>query len=100
MQSAALLSLATASIAYTVAETVLLAGFRNRVQSRNQWLGKGVGCGYCVGHWVSFGLVGVYRPRLFQMWWPLDYFLTALVIAWLAAFQWAALYWVLKRAGK
>jgi hypothetical protein len=27
-----------------------------------------------------------YRPWLFEVWWLPDYFLTALVIAWLAAF--------------
>jgi hypothetical protein len=30
----------------------------------------------------------------------LDYGLTALVIAWLAAFQWAALCWLMERAAK
>ncbi len=53
-----------------------------------------------MGHWVAFGLVAVYRPRLFEGWWLLAYFLTALVIAWLAAFQWAALCWLMDKAGK
>jgi hypothetical protein len=30
------------------------------------------------------GLVAIYRPRLFNAWWLLNYLLTALVIAWLA----------------
>ncbi len=55
------------------------------------WLGKMACCGYSLGHWVAFGLVTIYRPRLFETWWLLDFFLAALVIAWLAAFQWAAL---------
>ncbi len=57
-------------------------------------------CGYCLGHWAAFGLVAVYRPRLFEAWWLLDYVLTALVIAWLAAFQWAALCWLMEKAKK
>ncbi len=96
----ALLSMVTASVSFTVAEAALLAGFRKRTGALSAFLGKLVSCGYCTGHWVAFGLVLVYRPRLFHAWWPLDYFLTALVIAWLAAFQWAALAWVLDRTGK
>ncbi len=57
-------------------------------------------CGSCLGHWVALGLVAIYRPRLFESGWLLDYVLTALVIAWLAAFQWAALCWLMDHAGK
>jgi len=64
------------------------------------FLGIFFSCGYCLGHWVAFALVAIYRPRLFEFWWLLDYFLTALVIAWLAAFQWIIMYWLMKLAGK
>lgn len=95
-----LLSLATASVAYTVSETALFSGLRKWVSERSVWGGKLLSCGYCVGHWVAFGLVAIYRPRLLESWWLLDYFLTALIIAWMAAFQWAALTWIVARAGK
>jgi hypothetical protein len=85
---------------FTLSETMLVAGLRDRLKARALWLGKLASCGYCLGHWVAFGLVAVYRPRLFAAWWLLDYFLTALVIAWLAAFQWAALCWLMEKAGK
>ena len=49
---------------------------------------------------VAFALTAIYRPRLFVFWWPLDYFLTALVIAWLSAFQWVAMCWLMERAGR
>jgi hypothetical protein len=94
------LSLVTASVAFALCETTVFAGLRDWVKSRSVWLGKLVCCGYCLGHWAAFGLVAIYRPRLFEAWWLLDYFLTALVIAWLAAFQWAALCWLLEKAGK
>ncbi len=96
----ALLSLATAALAFTVCETTLFAGLRAWATGRNAWLGKLAGCGYCLGHWIALGLVAIYRPRLFEAWWPLDYFLTAVCIAWLAAFQWTALCWLMERAGK
>jgi hypothetical protein len=54
-------------------------------------------------HWVAFALVAVYRPRLFAAaasWWWLDYFLTALVMAWLSGLQWALMCWLMDKAGK
>ena len=82
-----MLSLVTASIAFTLRETTVFAGLRGWVKARSVWLGKLACCGYCLGHWVALGLAAIYRPRLFQGWWLLDYFLTVLAIAWLAAFQ-------------
>lgn len=92
MVQAALLSPVTASVAFTISETVLFAPMRAQVKRANPWLGKLVNCGDCLGHWVAFGLAAVYRPRLFQSGWFLDDFLTALVMAWLARFQWITLY--------
>ena len=94
------LSMVTASVAFTLSETALFAGARDWAKGRSARLGKLAGCGYCLGHWVALGLVTIYRPRLFVWWWVLDYLLTALVIAWLAAFQWATLCWLMERAGK
>lgn len=95
-----LLSGVTAYLAFTVSETSLFAPFRRWCQERNRWLGKLVACGFCLGFWFAVALVAVFRPRLFASWWLLDYLLTAMVIAWLAAFQWAALCWLMDRAGK
>jgi hypothetical protein len=100
MEQVALLSLVAASIAFTISEAAVFVGMRERLKSWNPWLGKMASCGYCLGHWVAFGLVALYRPRLFEGWWLLDYFLTALVVAWLAAFQWAALCWLMEKVGK
>lgn len=100
MAQIVVLSLATASIAFTVSETAVFDGLRQWLHARNAWLGKLVSCGYCMGYWIAFGLVAIYRPRLFDAWWLLDGFLTALVIAWLAAFQWATLSWLMEKAGK
>jgi hypothetical protein len=93
-----LLSLVTASIAFTLCETTVFAGLRDRVKGRSIWLGKLACCGFCLGHWVAFGLVAIYRLRLFEAWWLLDYFLTALVVAWLAVFRWTTLCWLMEKA--
>lgn len=94
------LSFITASISFTVTETKLFKSLWEWVKGRNALLGELITCGYCFGHWVAFVLVAVYRPRLFVSWWLLDYFLTAIVIAWFAAFQWALLCWVMEKIGK
>lgn len=94
------LSFATASISFTVTETKLFRPVREAVKRNSAFLGGLVSCGYCFGHWVSFGLVAVYHPRLFTAWRPLDYFLTALVVAWLGGIQWAFMCWLTEKSGK
>jgi hypothetical protein len=94
------LSLVTASISFTVTETKLFKPFREWVKGKSAFLGELVSCGYCFGHWVAFGLVAIYRPRLVESSWFLDYFLTALVIAWIAGAQWALMCWLMTKAGK
>jgi hypothetical protein len=94
------LSLVTATVSFTVTEMKLFAPVREWAKARNSGLGELLSCGYCFGHWVAFAVTAVYRPRLFVFWWPADYFLTALVIAWLSAFQWVAMCWLMEGAGK
>jgi hypothetical protein len=91
------LSFVTASISFTITETKLFERIRNFFNNRSVLLGRLLNCGYCIGHWVAFLLVAIYRPRLFSSFFFLiDYFLTALVIAWISAFQWIVLYYFMK----
>lgn len=94
------LSIVTASVAFTVTETKLFKPFREWLLKKSSFLGDLFSCGYCFGHWVAFALTAVYKPRLFHAWWPLDYFLTALVIAWLSGIQWAVMCFLMDKAGK
>jgi hypothetical protein len=94
------LSVVTAAISFTITETKLFLSFRNWIKSKNRFLGNLFSCGYCLGFWISFGLTAIYRPRLFEAWWLLDYFCTALVIAWFSAFQWGILCWLFSKTGK
>jgi uncharacterized protein DUF1360 len=100
MEKVVYLSFVTASISFTVTETKLFKPFRELIKRKNLFLGELVSCGYCFGHWVAFAFVASYRPKLFDAWWPLDYFLTALVIAWCSAFQWALMCLLTEKAGK
>jgi hypothetical protein len=70
------------------------------VKGKNSFGGELLSCGYCIGHWVAFALVAIYQLRLFHKWWLLDYFLTALVVAWLGGFQWAFMCWLMEKARK
>lgn len=94
------LSLVTASISFTVTETKIFMPLREWVRTKNSCLGKLLSCGYCFAHWVAFSLVAIYRPKLVESWWLLDYFLTAIAVAWLSAFQWIILCWLMVRVGK
>lgn len=94
------LSMATAFIAFTTAETAVFRPVRTRVAETSHWLGKLLACGYCTGFWAAFVLTLIYRPRLLEGPGWLDPFLTAFVIAWLAAFQWALLCRLLGSLGK
>ena len=87
MREVVLLSVATASVAFTLSETTVFAGLREWVKGRSVWLGKLASRGYCLGHWVAFGLVAISRPRLFGAWWLPHYLLSALVIGYLVGFQ-------------
>ncbi|WP_096893388.1 DUF1360 domain-containing protein [Candidatus Scalindua japonica] len=94
------LSFVTASISFTITETKVFKSLREWAKSKNAFFGELISCGYCLGHWIAFGLVAIYQPKLFELWHILDCFLTALVIAWLAAFQWVLMCWFMKNADK
>ena len=99
-QQLLLLSMPNAAIAFTVTETRVFAPIRSWTKQKSAFLGELVSCGYCFGHWTAFVFVAIYRPQLFELWWGLDYFLTALTLAWLSAFQWILLCWLMHEAGK
>ena len=100
MEEVLYLSLVTASISFTVTETKLFGPLREWAKTKGAFVGELLSCGYCFGHWIAFALVAIYQPRLVRSWWLFDYFLAALIIAWLGAFQWAVMCWLMKKAEK
>ena len=100
MESVIYLSLVTASISFTISEAKIFLPLREWTKKKSTFFGNLLSCGYCFGHWVAFLLVAIYRPRLFEFWWLLDYFLTALLISWLSAFQWIMMCWLMDKSGK
>ncbi|MCP5107593.1 MAG: DUF1360 domain-containing protein [bacterium] len=100
MKNIIYLSFVTAAVSFTVTETKLFLPLREWLKKKNNFLGNLFACGYCFGHWVAFALTAIYQPRLFNAWWPLDYFLTALVIAWFSGIQWSLMCLLMDKAGK
>ncbi len=90
----------TASISFTVTESKLFESFRNFVKRKNNFLGELVSCGYCLGHWIAFGIVIMYNFNIFNNGLFIDYFFTGLIIAWLSAIQWLLMYMLMERVGK
>ena len=100
MKEIIILSFAAASVSFTVTETNIFNPLRKWAEKQNGLLGKMLSCGYCFGHWVALALVAAYRPKLFDLWWVLDYLLAVIVIAWLAAIQWISMCWAMNKVGK
>ncbi|MBU4295126.1 MAG: DUF1360 domain-containing protein [Desulfobulbaceae bacterium] len=69
-----LLSIVTASLSYNITETKIFNPFREWLKGKNAFMGKLFSCGYCLGHWIEFALVLIYRVKLFSAWSPMDYF--------------------------
>lgn len=84
---ALLLSSVVASISFFVSHTQLLAKPRSMLWKYHAFLGQLIDCCYCLGHWVAAGLLLLFPLRLFGVAWPVDYFLTWLVISWAAGLQ-------------
>lgn len=100
MKEVIYLSFVAASISFTVTETKIFMPVREWTKRKNSLLGELLSCGYCFGHWIAFALVAIYQPKLFESWWLLDYFLTAIVVAWLSAFQWILMCMIMEKAEK
>ncbi len=66
VEQVVLFSLVTASIAFAISAAGLFEGMREQLILWNPWLGKLASCGYCLGHWISFGRVVIYQPRILR----------------------------------
>lgn len=93
-------SIITASISFTISESKLFANFRDDMYDRSRRLGELFSCGYCLGFWVSFFLIALYPFKIINGFFYFDYFLTALAIAWLSAFQWIIMCWIMDQLNK
>jgi hypothetical protein len=86
MTTVAYLALAVAAISMTTAKGAIFRPARLWIHDHNEWLGELVMCPYCLSHWLAFGAVAAYQPRLVHSGFALlDYALTAFVLVTIAA---------------
>lgn len=86
------LSTATAAISFLIAQSSLFGGLRRWVYKHSKHLYNLVTCYYCLSHWVALAMVIAFEARLFGLYpMAIDYVLTVLVVAWIAALQCAAM---------
>jgi len=89
MIKAILLSMVAASVSFSISHSQLLEKFRGRIYKaeRGVFFYNLISCSYCLGHWVAAVLLIIFPMKLFGIFSPVDYFLTWLVIGWLAGLQ-------------
>ena len=58
-----LLALAVSAIAMSITQGSIFAPFRTWLADRSKWLGELFSCFFCLGHWVAFTAVAVFRPQ-------------------------------------
>jgi len=85
IQKAILLSVATGAISYFISKASILERPRDWLERHSKFMEYLLTCVYCLSHWIAAPLVIIYRVNLFSMWLPLDYFLTIMMVAWIAS---------------
>lgn len=78
------IALAVGSASITIARTKIFKSLRRKIAYHSDWLGSLVRCPYCVGHWLSFLAIGIFRPHLISTDF-IDYVLAAFVTVALSA---------------
>ncbi len=90
LYTSVILALAIASASTTISRAKVFESVREAIGRKSEWLGKLISCAYCTSHWLSFGAVAIYRPRLIHHFLIVDLMITAFVIVTLASFgSWA-----------
>jgi hypothetical protein len=94
-------SLVVMGLSHTVARERICAPLRERLGGKDTWLGYLVSCPYCVSHWVAFVLVpltGAYAIGVAPQWGIvsriIQWFLSSVLVAVMAAFFRVAFYFV------
>jgi len=94
-----ILSAIVACLSWTIAKSLLFQGLRRWIQKKSKFLGKLVGCPYCLSHYISaFVAIGGTTTGLFDLMFVpqwLSWIILTFLLVWLAAFQWSliALIW-------
>ena len=97
------IALAVGSMGYISAYAKISRPFRDWLDRKSKnsklfdWFADLFGCPFCVGHWITFGLVAIYQPWLVDAWLPIDFIVTSEAIV---AVAMVPLYVIRKALGK
>jgi hypothetical protein len=95
-QNIFILGLAAGVISVTTSRTHIFKPLRRFIAGKSQWLGELVRCPYCTSHWVCFVATLIYRPRLLDLWFPLDLVVSAFFMIFVATIGVGCLRWALE----
>lgn len=90
---AILFSMVVASVSFFVSHSKLMENPRAWLLKRGEagpigaFFYELTDCPYCLGHWLTAGLLLVFPMRLFGIFAPVDYLFTWTVISWAAGLQ-------------
>jgi len=89
MIKAVLLSTVVASISFFISHSQLLVGLKIKLYKPKgaMFFYNLITCCYCLGHWIAAAVLIMFPVKLFGIYAPADYFLTWLVISWVAGLQ-------------
>ncbi len=57
-----ILAFVVSPVSLTITKTEVFKPFREFVKRRNPRLGKLFSCPYCISHWISFVVIGIFHP--------------------------------------
>lgn len=79
------LALAATSVTVTLSRAPIFNRPRNWVAGKSEFLKKLISCPYCLSHWVSFAIVGLYRPTVLPVHPVVNYFMVSFAIVTVAS---------------
>lgn len=95
-QNVFILGIAAGVVSATTSRTHIFKPVRRFIAGKSEWLGELVRCPYCTSHWVCFAATLIYRPRLLNLWLPLDLVVAAFFMIFVATIAVGCLRWALE----
>lgn len=80
------LALTNATITLTLNRASIFDRPRDWLSKKSDFLGKLLGCPYCLSHWVAFVLVGIYRPQVLAAHWAVNFLAASFAVVTLTTF--------------
>jgi hypothetical protein len=86
------LSIAVGAISLVITKSQIFNAFHAWLEKRSLFLEDMLSCPWCTSHWVSLFFVLVYHPLVVNVWAPLDYFVSIMIVVALSSIT-ARLIW-------